>query len=138
LPLSVPVPGLHSSYRRSGQFPSTIVGAASLRVPLYYESRKRAVKLDYRHSFMRSIAKQFFRHVIPSVIRPLHILWNEMIGFLFLVFAVVPIPRTWKTWRQYEQTGEGLFSVALSVVFILIMAGFGIGSFRRARKISHS
>lgn len=107
-------------------------------MPLYYESRKRAVKLDYRYFFMRFIAKQFFRHVIPSIIRPLHILWNEMIGFLFLVFAAVPIPRTWRTWRQYEQTGEGLFNVALSVVFILIMAGFGIGSFRRARKISRS
>ncbi len=87
---------------------------------------------------MRSIAKQFVRHVIPSVIRPLHILWNEIIGFLFLVFAAVPIPRTWKTWRQYEQTGEGLFNVILSLVFILVMAGFGIGSFRLARKISRS
>jgi hypothetical protein len=113
-------------------------GALSRRVPLYYESRKRAVKPGYRHSFMRFIAKQFFRHVIPSIIRPLHILWNEMIGFLFLVFAVVPIPRTWRTWREYQQTGEGLFNIALSVVFILIMAGFGIGSFRRARKISRS
>jgi hypothetical protein len=113
-------------------------GALSRRVPLYYESRKRAVKPGYGRLFMRFIAQQFLRHVIPSIIRPLHILWNEMIGFLFLVFAAVPIPRTWKAWRQYEQTGEGLFNVALSVVFILIMAGFGIGSFRRARKISHS
>ncbi len=75
---------------------------------------------------------------MPGVVRPLRILWNEMIGFVFLVFAVVPLPRTWRAWREYDQTGEGLFRVVLSLIFILIMAGFGIGSFRRARKITRT
>jgi hypothetical protein len=87
---------------------------------------------------MRAILEKFRAHVIPGVIRPLRIIWNQMIGTVFLAFAIIPVPRTWRTWREFERTGEGLFHVTLSVVFILIMAGFGIGSFRRARRISRS
>ncbi len=72
------------------------------------------------------------------MIRPLRVLWNEIIGFVFLAFALIPVPRTWRAWRDYSATGEGLFHIALSLVFILIMASFGVGSFRRARKIARS
>jgi hypothetical protein len=84
------------------------------------------------------ILEKFSRHVLPGIIRPLRILWNEIIGFVFLSFAIIPVPRAWRAWRAYEQTGEGLFHVVLSVIFISIMAGFGIGSFRRARRIGRS
>lgn len=87
---------------------------------------------------MRHIFQQFVAHVVPGVIRPLRILWNEMIGFLFLVFALAPVPRTWRAWREYERSGEGLFALVLAIVFMLIMGCFGIGSFRRARKIQRS
>jgi hypothetical protein len=87
---------------------------------------------------MRVIVQKFLLHVLPGVMRPLRILWNEIIGFVFLSFALIPAPRAWRAWRSYEQTGEGLFHVVLAVVFISIMAGFGIGSFRRARKIARS
>jgi hypothetical protein len=87
---------------------------------------------------MRVIFQKFLQHVVPSVIRPLRILWNEVIGFVFLSFALVPVPRTWRTWREFERSGEGLFNVVISVIFILIMASFGVGSFRRARKISRT
>lgn len=84
------------------------------------------------------VLQQFRQHVLPGVVRPLRILWNEMIGFVFLVFAVVPLPRTWRAWREYSQTGEGLFHLVVSLIFILTMAGFGFGSFRRARKIART
>ncbi len=88
--------------------------------------------------FMKFVFQQFLRHIVPGVIRPLRIVWNEIIGFIFLVFALVPIPRTWRTWNEYDRTGEGLFNVLLSVVFITIMASFAYGSFRRARKIART
>lgn len=87
---------------------------------------------------MRVIVQQFLRHVLPGVMRPLRILWNEIIGFVFLCFALIPAPRMWRAWRTYEQTGEGLFHLILAAIFISIMACFGIGSFRRARKIARS
>jgi len=73
---------------------------------------------------------------LPQIIRPIRTLWNEMIGFVFLCLAVVPIPRTFRDYRQYTETGEGLFRVVLSSLFITLMAGFGIHSFLRARKIA--
>ena len=82
--------------------------------------------------------RKFLAHVLPGVIKPLRILWNEIIGFVFLAFAVIPIPRAVRSWREFDETGSGLFHVVLSILFMLMMASFGIYSFHRARKISRS
>ena len=36
---------------------------------------------------MGELISKFLRHVVPGVVRPLHALWNEVIGFLFIVIA---------------------------------------------------
>ena len=87
---------------------------------------------------MFKLGREFIRHVLPQVIKPAHALWNEILGFIFLCLAAVPLPRTLSYWRQYRETGEGLFRLALSLCFIVVMAAFGIQSFLRARKISRS
>ena len=41
-------------------------------------------------------------HVIPGIIKPLHILWNEMIGFVFICIAIIATPRVYREvafWR---------------------------------------
>lgn len=83
---------------------------------------------------MLSTAKKFLGHVMPGVIRPLQVLWNQMIGFFFIVLAVLPIQRIIHDWRA-QGTG---FRLALEISFMVLMAGFGIHSFLRARKISKS
>ena len=35
------------------------------------------------------MVSKFLGHVVPGVIKPLHALWNQVIGFLFLVFALL-------------------------------------------------
>jgi hypothetical protein len=82
--------------------------------------------------------REFFRHVLPRIIKPLHALWNEVIGFVFLALALIPVPRTYRTWREFDESGEGLVRLIFSGVFIVMMAVFGIHSFLRARKISRS
>jgi hypothetical protein len=83
---------------------------------------------------MFRLAKRFLGHVIPGVIRPLHILWNQVIGFLFLVLAVLPVPSAIRNWGK-EGSGAHL---ALTIPFVLLMGWFGITSFWKARKISKS
>ena len=83
---------------------------------------------------MFSTAKKFLGHVIPGVVRPLHILWNQVIGFFFIVLALIPVHSIIRDWGK-DDSGPRL---ALEVSFALIMAGFGIHSFLRARKISKS
>ena len=83
------------------------------------------------------------KHIIPAIIKPLHSLWNEVIGFFFLCFAAVFGFRTLSYYRTYAQappadsTGD-LIRVVVAGFFTLVMAGFGISSFLRARKISRS
>lgn len=83
---------------------------------------------------MFKLAGKFLQHVLPGVVRPLHILWNQVIGFLFLCLALFALVPAIKEIRK-AQTSPRLF---LTVPFVLIMAGFGISSFLRARKISRS
>ena len=32
---------------------------------------------------------RFMEHVVPGVVRPMRVLWHEIIGFLFIVLAVI-------------------------------------------------
>ena len=83
---------------------------------------------------MFSKAKSLISHVLPGVIRPIHILWNQVIGFFFLVLAVLPVRSIIRDWG----TDGGGPRLALEIPFAVLMGGFGIHSFWRARKISKS
>jgi len=80
---------------------------------------------------MFSLAKKFLSHVIPGILRPIHILWNQMIGFVFIVLAVVFGVRLI---RGKEPAGLML----VGALFVLLIAWFGVSSFWKARKISKS
>ena len=71
---------------------------------------------------------------MPGVVRPLHVLWNEVIGFIFVVLALWAIPSAIRNMRQYEGSGESLFRVVLSFSFAGLMIYFGITSFLRAAR----
>ena len=83
---------------------------------------------------MLSKAKKFIGYVLPGVIRPIHILWNQVIGFFFIVLALLPIHSIIRDWNR-DDAGPRL---AMEIPFALLMAGFGIHSFLKARKISKS
>jgi len=87
---------------------------------------------------MGKLIQSFLGHVLPGVIRPLHTLWNELIGFLFVVFAIIAVPWAVRAVRGFDGTAEAFFRIVLIGIWVLVMASFGIGSFRRARKISRS
>jgi len=84
------------------------------------------------------VIKKFFQHVIPGILKPLRVLWNEVIGFLFLAFAVWSVPSAYRNIRDFRGDPDSLFRAILSCVFALIMIYFGVTSFMRARKISRS
>jgi predicted CDP-diglyceride synthetase/phosphatidate cytidylyltransferase len=87
---------------------------------------------------MGQLISKFLRHVLPGVIRPLHALWNEVIGFLFIVFAVVAGFYVIRAVRNFEGDIEGLVHIVFPALFGLVMGYFGVSSFVRARKISRS
>src|SRR6202453_2113804 len=68
----------------------------------------------------------------------LRILWNEIIGFIFLVLAGWMVPGTIRSVRQLNSPDGSIFRVLMFIGFGLLLAYFGITSFLRARKISRS
>jgi len=79
---------------------------------------------------------QLLGHVLPAVMRPLRVLWNQVIGFVFLVLALWAVPSAIRSVREFDGDAESLFRVMLTGLFILLMGGFAISSFRRAHKAS--
>jgi hypothetical protein len=85
-----------------------------------------------------TVVREFMRHVVPQVIKPLRALWNQMIGLVFVVFAIAAASQTFHAWREFNERGEGFLRLTVSAIFFLIMGGFGVSSFLRARRISRS
>jgi hypothetical protein len=83
---------------------------------------------------MFKLAGKFLHHILPGVVRPLHVLWNQVIGFFFLALACLPLPSAIKDIHKPDMYPR----LALSIPFILIMGAFGVSSFLRARRISRS
>ena len=78
-------------------------------------------------------AGMFLKHVLPALVKPAHALWNEIIGFIFLCIAVPFGIRAVRSWIDHEIVSM------LGLTFVtLLLGGYGVSSFRRARKISRS
>jgi len=75
----------------------------------------------------------FVKHVVPAAVKPLHSLWHEILGFIFLVFAGLAV---WKVWRSPNPLPP--MQLALVIVFVVVTAGYGVSSIRKARRISRS
>ncbi len=86
---------------------------------------------------MRLIS-QFIKHVVPGVIRPLMVLWNEIIGFIFIVLAVLIAFSTYRRAQNFTGDIGGLLILVVSFTFAALLGAYGISSFRKARKISRS
>jgi hypothetical protein len=87
---------------------------------------------------MGALISKFLGHVVPQVIKPLHSLWNQVIGFLFLAFTVLAISYVVRGVRDFSGDVEGLLHIVLPALFGVVMGYFGLSSFWRARKISRS
>jgi uncharacterized membrane protein len=84
---------------------------------------------------MRALAQKFLDHVLPGIVKPLQVLWNEIIGFVFLVIAVTVI---FSTVRRTAKDPDGFWLLVAGVAFGLVLGAFGLSSFLRARRISRS
>lgn len=83
-------------------------------------------------------AKQFLSFVIPGIVKPIRVLWNEMIGFVFLCLGLLPIPSAWRAYQELATGTDALFRFFLTACFSAVMLYFGVTSFLRARRIQKS
>jgi di/tricarboxylate transporter len=82
--------------------------------------------------------QMFIKHVLPAAVKPVHSLWHEIIGFIFSMFAIIAAFAGYRTYRQFAGDTGDLVRMFMCAIFVIIMAAYGISSFRKARKISRS
>ena len=87
---------------------------------------------------MGALISKFLSHVMPGIVRPLHALWNEVIGFLFLVFAALCAVLCFPRSARFRGHLESLAHIVFPALFGIVMGYFGVSSFLRARRISRS
>jgi hypothetical protein len=75
----------------------------------------------------------FVKHVVPAAVKPMHSLWHQILGFFFLIFAIGGV---WRIWSHPGTLAPP--QLALVVIFIVVMAAYGISSIRKSRRISRS
>jgi hypothetical protein len=80
----------------------------------------------------------FVSNVVPQLIRPIRSLWHEIIGFLFLSLAFLGAVSAVRVARNFTGEPSDLFRLVITALFVIVMGGYGVSSFRRARKISRS
>lgn len=82
--------------------------------------------------------KRFIQAFMPGVIKPLHVLWNELIGFFFAVFAIVILGSLIRGIMIFKGDSDSLGRLVLMGFAFAVMAYYGLQSFFKARKIGKS
>jgi hypothetical protein len=77
---------------------------------------KLADVIRFTKTFKMDDAQRFAQHVVPEVVRPARVIWNQAIGGVFFLFAAV--------------------AFGFAIVFGLVMGFFSLTSFLQARKIA--
>jgi hypothetical protein len=101
---------------------SQVAGAAG-RVAWRQAGRNRLVRASW----------QAARTTLVSFGRVLHLLWLQVTGVFFLVFAAGGGAACW---RQYRQHGAMYGKTVLAFAFAIVFAYFGVSSFWRASRRS--
>jgi hypothetical protein len=78
-------------------------------------------------------AGKFVKHVLPAAVKPVHSLWHEVLGFIFLAVAVLGISYVIRKFATL-----GFVRLVIIIPFIVVTAIYGISSFLKARRISRS
>ena len=77
--------------------------------------------------------RAFLKHVVPAVVKPVHSLWHQVIGFVFMVFGIIFGAKA----IHYYRTGQDV-QLVVAAACTLIMVFYGASSLWKARKISRS
>ena len=80
-------------------------------------------------------AQTFARTVVPEVVRPARVIWNQAVGGIFFVLAIPAVFKVLQVLREGQKDERSFFVLILSVIFSAVMIGFGISSIRKARRI---
>ena len=90
------------------------------------------------YSGFRMASERSDTNVDLLFITTIRTLWHEVIGFLFLSLAFLGALSGVRIVRNFDGSPESLFRLILTTCFVVIMGGYGVSSFLRARRITRS
>jgi hypothetical protein len=74
--------------------------------------------------------------VVPEVVRPARVIWNQAIGGIFIFFAIAFLGYAINYYKGLGTEPRNAVALGLALFMGIIMLILGIGSFRKARRIS--
>jgi hypothetical protein len=81
-------------------------------------------------------AKNFAKHVVPEVVRPARVIWNQAIGAVFFLLAIPALFKAIQLYRDSRNEPNNDLRLLLLLTFVAVMAFFGVSSFLKARRIA--
>ena len=81
-------------------------------------------------------ARKFATHVVPEVVRPARIIWNQAIGGIFVLFALLFFGYAVKYFNGLRGDTPNPLGMVFSLFMGAVMLFFGISSFRKASSVS--
>ena len=82
--------------------------------------------------------RRLLEYVVPQILRPALTAWNQIIGFIFLVLAIWAGVYELRVLREFKGDPSSFLRLVFSTIFVVMMGGFAVSAFFRARKISRS
>jgi predicted phage tail protein len=86
-------------------------------------------------SFKVDHARQFAQHVVPEVVKPARVIWNQAIGAIFILFAVLFFGNAVRYYTDLHANSHNGLALAFSIFLGAVMAIFGVASLLKARRI---
>jgi hypothetical protein len=96
---------------------------------------KLADVIKVAKSFKMADAHRFAKHVVPEVVKPARIIWNQAIGAFFLVLTVFFLGYAVSDYRQMAKDPNLSMRFGMALFMGSVMLFFCISSFMKARKI---
>ncbi len=78
---------------------------------------------------------EFRRHIVPAVVKPLRVVWNQSIAFLFFSLTVIGAFMVYKEFHRREDM-DALLALVLGGLFVGMMAFYAVASLLKARRLS--
>ncbi len=82
-----------------------------------------------------SHAQKFAQHVVPEVVRPARIIWNQAIGGVFMLFALLFFGSAFRYLDSKTGVIHNSIGLGFSLFLGMVMTFFAITSFLKARRI---
>ena len=113
----------------------SVVGKPQLK-SVYARAVGRVSGRALRNNRFINAGLQGARITLSSFGRTAHVLWLELTGLFFLVFAVIGGGAAVRAYHNHEAGKGGLQRFWLGVLFAVLFTYFGVTSFMRSRRKS--